>query len=163
MLTANASGKGQLQYKFLMRNEKNNWYVMQNYSTSNTIVWNAGVSGNKNLYVDVKDESGKVVRKSLDYTINPVPLVINKFSANLLLPQPAGTPITLTADASGEGILQYKFSVSDEKNNWYTIRDYSTSNTVVLNAKVPGKKKLYVDVKDGNGNILRKSIEYVII
>ena len=163
VLTANASGKGKLQYKFLMRNEKNNWYVMQNYSTSNTMVWNAGVSGNKNLYVDVKDESGKVVRKSLDYTINPVPLVINKFSANLLLPQPAGTPITLTADASGEGILQYKFSVSDEKNNWYTIRDYSTSNTVVLNAKVPGKKKLYVDVKDGNGNILRKSIEYVII
>ena len=163
VLTANAEGTGKLQYKFLISDEKNNWYVLRNYSTSNTIVWNAGVSGNKKLYVDVKDETGKVVRKSINYTINSTTLVINKFSANLLLPQLAGTQIVLTANAEGTGKLQYKFLISDEKNNWYVLRNYSTSNTIVWNAGFPGKKKLHVDVKDESGNILRKSIEYVII
>lgn len=162
-LTATASGTGKLQYKFLVRDDKNNWYVLKNYSTSNTVIWNAGVSGNKRLYVDVKDETGKVVRKSINYTINSKTLVINKFSTDLQLPQVQGAKIKLTANASGIGKLQYKFLVSDDKNNWYVIQNYSTSNTAIWNAKACGNKKLHVDVKDENGNVLRKTIEYVII
>ena len=161
-LTATASGTGKLQYKFLVRDDKNNWYVLKNYSTSNTVIWNAGVSGNKRLYVDVKDETGKVVRKSINYTINSKTLVINKFSTDLQLPQVEGAKIKLTANASGIGKLQYKFLVSDDKNNWYVIQNYSTSNTAIWNAKACGNKKLHVDVKDENGNVLRKTIEYVI-
>ncbi len=161
-LTATASGTGKLQYKFLVRDDKNNWYVLKNYSTSNTVIWNAGVSGNKRLYVDVKDETGKVVRKSINYTINSKTLVINKFSTDLQLPQVQGAKIKLTANASGIGKLQYKFLVSDDKNNWYVIQNYSTSNTAIWNAKACGNKKLHVDVKDENGNVLRKTIEYVI-
>lgn len=161
-LTATASGTEKLQYKFLVRDDKNNWYVLKNYSTSNTVIWNAGVSGNKRLYVDVKDETGKVVRKSINYTINSKTLVINKFSTDLQLPQVQGAKIKLTANASGIGKLQYKFLVSDDKNNWYVIQNYSTSNTAIWNAKACGNKKLHVDVKDENGNVLRKTIEYVI-
>lgn len=42
------------------------------------------------------------------------------------------------------------------------IQNYSTSNTAIWNAKACGNKKLHVDVKDENGNVLRKTIEYVI-
>ena len=163
LLTANAEGIGKLQYKFLIRDEKNNWYILRDYSTSNTTVWNAGVVGNKKLYVDVKDGTGKVVRKSIDYTINSTSLEIKEFKADKISPQSAGTKILLTANAAGTGNLQYKFLIRDEKNNWYVLRNYSTSNTAIWNAGVPGKKKLYVDVKDESGNTLRKSIEYVII
>ena len=62
-LTANATGKGTLQYKFLVKNSAGEWNVIRDYGTSNTTIWKTGAVGDKTLYVDVKNSAGKVVRK----------------------------------------------------------------------------------------------------
>ena len=67
-LKATASGTG-LQYKFLIRDAQGNYFVIKNYSTSNTATWTTGAIGNKTLYVDVKDSTGKVVRKEMAYVV----------------------------------------------------------------------------------------------
>ena len=68
-LTAQATGTGTLQYKFLIKDSNGNWGMLRDYATTNTYEWKPGATGNKTLYVDVKDSTGKVVRKQMSYTI----------------------------------------------------------------------------------------------
>ncbi|MCI7441747.1 MAG: type I pullulanase, partial [Clostridium sp.] len=163
-LTAKATGTGTLQYRFRVGDGKGNYSTIKNYSTTNTATWNANYVGNKILCVDVKDENGKETTKTMNYVINekPVAPIISSFTASKTSPQVQGTAITLTAQATGTGILQYRFRVGDGKGNYSTIKNYSTSNTAIWNANYAGNKILCVDVKDGNGKETTKTMNYVI-
>ena len=50
-------------------NETGNWYTIRDFEKSNTCTWYTNATGNKTLYVYVKDELGNIIKKSLDYTI----------------------------------------------------------------------------------------------
>ena len=158
-LTAKATGEGTLQYKFLIKDlSTGNWYKLRDFSTSNTYVWKTGAVGNKMLYVDVKDVNENVVRKEMSYVVKEklTELAVTSFTADKQSPQVTGTKITLTAEATGEGTLQYKFLIKDTSGNWYKLRDFSTSNTYIWTTGAIGNKTLYVDVKDSNENVVRK-------
>ena len=164
-LTAKATGTKTLQYKFLIKdNTTGNWAVLRDYKTSNTYTWTIGKTGNKTLYVDVKDGNGQVTRKSMSYTVKEVekPNVVS-FVADKKSPQASGTEVTLSAAASGTGVLQYKFLIKDNTTgNWAVIRDYSIVNSCTWKANKAGNKTLYVDVKDGNGQVTRKAMSYTV-
>ncbi|MDY4079858.1 MAG: DUF6531 domain-containing protein, partial [Clostridium sp.] len=163
-LTAKATGSGTLQYRFRVGDGKGNYSTIKNYSTSNTATWNTNYSGSKILYVDVKDSNGQETTKTMNYVINAksVALTISSFTTDKASPQVSGTAITLTAKATGSGTLQYRFRVGDGKGNYSTIKNYSTSNTTIWNAKYIGNKTLYVDVKDSSDNVVRKELKFVI-
>lgn len=90
-------------------------------------------------------------------------LKIQSFTVNKASPQKKGEEITLKATATGEGKLQYKFTVSDSKgNNTNLIKDFSSENTVLWKAKYKGNKILTVYVKDSFGVISKKTMPYII-
>ena len=89
-------------------------------------------------------------------------LNITSFKASLASPQNIGTEVILSALADGDGQLKYRFRVKDQNGNTTTIKDYSISNIAIWNANKVGNNTLYVDVKDGNGNVKTKSISYTI-
>ena len=99
----------------------------------------------------------------MSYTVKEVekPKVVS-FVADKKSPQASGTQLLLMAQATGEGELQYKFLVKDASGNWFVIQDYSSSNIAIWKAGKTGNKTLYVDVKDSNGKVTRKSISYTI-
>lgn len=153
-LSVNATGTGTLKYKFLIKDDENNWYKLKDYSTSNTFIWTAGKSGNKTLYVDVMDTVGNVTRSSMPYTVKSSLLGINSFTGDRDCAD-LGNEVTLNVDASGKGILEYKFVLEDENNNLYELKDYSTSNTYVWTADLSGDNTIYVYVKDNSGKVIR--------
>ena len=163
-LTAKATGNGTLQYKFLIKDSSGNWAVLRDYGKSNAYTWKTGKAGNKTIYVDVKDSNGKVTRASMSYTIKAEakPPVVSSFTADKKSPQVSGTQIKLTAKATGNGTLQYKFLIKDAAGNWSVLRDYGTSNTYTWKAGKTGNKTLYVDVKDSNGKVTRASMSYKV-
>ena len=163
-LTAKATGNGTLQYKFLIKDSSGNWAVLRDYGKSNVYTWKTGKAGNKTIYVDVKDSNGKVTRASMSYTIKAEakPPVVSSFTADKKSPQASGTQIKLTAKATGNGTLQYKFLIKDAAGNWSVLRDYGTSNTYTWKAGKTGNKTLYVDVKDSNGKVTRASMSYKV-
>ena len=163
-LTAKATGNGTLQYKFLIKDSSGNWAVLKDYGKSNTYTWKTGKAGNKTIYVDVKDSNGKVTRASMSYTIKAEakPPVVSSFTADKKSPQASGTQIKLTAKATGNGTLQYKFLIKDAAGNWSVLRDYGTSNTYTWKAGKAGNKTIYVDVKDSNGKVTRASMSYKV-
>ncbi|MFQ9545499.1 MAG: leucine-rich repeat protein [Clostridium sp.] len=165
-LSVEAAGKGTLQYKFIIKDNKTgNWAKLRDYGTNNTYIWKTKATGDKTLYVDVKDEKGQVIRKSLGYTVQEkvsAP-VIKSFVSDKKSPQISGASIKLSVEAIGTGILQYKFIIKDNKTgNWYKLRDYNTSNVYLWTTKQTGNKTLYVDVKDSNGQVTRKSMNYIV-
>lgn len=157
-LKAEAVGEGKLQYKFLVTDGKGNWYKIKDFSESNTAIWTPCPMGKKSLFVDVKDETGKVVRKELKFEVTSS-IEIKDFTAEKV----SETKVNLKASASGTGKLQYKFIVRDTKGNWYKIKDFSDSNTAVWNLGPNGEKTLYVDVKNTiTKEVIRKSINYIV-
>ena len=161
-LTAEANGSGTLQYKFLIRDDKGNWYVIKDYGASNTVVWTTGATGNKTLYVDVKDSTGNVVRKEMSYKVTEKStLTVSSFTADKASPQATGTKVTLKATASGTG-LQYKFLIRDAQGNYFVIRNYGAANTATWTTGATGNKTLYVDVKDSTGKVVRKEMSYKV-
>ena len=162
-LTASAiGGNGTLQYKFVITDNKGNWSILRDYSTSNTYTWKATSLGNKTLYVKVKDSKGTEVSKALNYEIvNPI--TFNSFKTDKVSPQLEGTQVKLTASATGgTGTLQYKFVITDGNGNWNTLKDYSTSNTCTWNATKPGNKILYCKIKDSKGIEVTKTLNYTV-
>ena len=70
-LTANASGgTGNYMYKFLICDIKGNWYKLQDFSTKNSAIWIPNTSGEKTVYLYVKDSSGRVISKEMVYVIS---------------------------------------------------------------------------------------------
>ena len=164
-LTAEATGEGTLQYKFLIKDTSGNWYKLRDFSTSNTYIWTTGAIGNKTLYVDVKDSSENVVRKEMSYVVKEkttTELKITRFTADKQSPQIKGTLLRLSAEATGEGELQYKFILKDSNGNWYAIRDFANDNTANWISNLTGNISLYVDVKDASEKVVRKELKFVI-
>ena len=66
---AAVNGDGNYLYKFIICSEEGSWYKLQDYSKNNTYNWTPGAAGNKTLYMDVKDGSGKYQRIALPFTV----------------------------------------------------------------------------------------------
>ena len=164
-LTANANGgTGSYTYKFLVCDDKGNWYKIRDFGSINTCTWIPGVAGKKTLYVDVKDSTGTVKRAALSYEVknNVQPLTV-KFTADPSTGITSGKQVKLTAIGNGgTGSYTYKFLICDDKENWYRIRDFGSSNTCTWTPGALGKKTLYVDVKDSSGVIIRQKLDITV-
>lgn len=70
-LTAQTTLGSGCTYKFIIFNPATNqWFKLQDFSSSNTFTWTAGSDGTRLFYVDVKDADGNVTRsKALNVTI----------------------------------------------------------------------------------------------
>lgn len=73
-------------------------------------------------------------------------LGITSFTADKVSPQKVGTAVTLTTDATVEG-LQYKY-YKYLNGKYELIKDWSSSSSITISPSAAGKYDLYVGVKD---------------
>lgn len=155
-----------LQYKYVW--EKDNWKswgVIQDFSENASAQWSFENAGDYKIYIDIKDAEGKIATQILEYKIRTNIWEFESIETNLTSPQEKYTvPIRIKANISGETDgLEYKFVW--EKNDWKqwgVIRSFSAEESVDWYPKESGTYTIYVDVKDLDGNIVTKTIDYVI-
>ena len=162
-LTANATGQGALQYKFIVRdNETENWYKLRDFEESNTFIWKTNNTGNKTLYVYVKDENGKVKRESMSYIVkkNLIDSEDSKSKYSMIINNLQGSAleVILKAEVESEEDLQYRFLFKDNEENENIIKEFSISNSIAWITPTIKNKEIYVEVKDKYGNIFSKKI-----
>ena len=162
-LTTKATGvTGTAKYKYY-RYLNGAYAQIKDWSTSNSITIAPSTAGTYDLWVAVKDESGKIVRKNMSFEFkNQNSLEISSFTADKASPQEVGTEIKLTARATGvTGTANYKYY--RYLNGVYEqIKDWSVDNTATIVPSTEGTYDLWVAVKDEKGNIVRKSMKYTV-
>lgn len=91
------------------------------------------------------------------------PLKINKFESNTTTPELDET-VSLSADAqNGSGDIKYKFYMENEKGEQTVLQDYSSSRFCEWKPSVVGTYTLYVEVKDSEGNVEKKSLKDISV
>lgn len=89
------------------------------------------------------------------------PLKITKFEATSANPK-IGEKVQLSVESQdGSGDSQYKFYEENENGDQTEIQDYSSKSTCEWTPTTLGKHTIYVEVKDSEGNIEKKSLENI--
>lgn len=161
MLTVDAEGEGELQYRFYRTDSNGQTMVFRDYQKWNTAYCNPA-AGTYKIYVDVKDEKGNIATKSLDYTWTAKSgekPVIRSIDVSKQSPQTQGSTVKFTVSAEGQGQLQYRF-YREKDQNVTVFREYGTGREAYCNPQTPGTYTIYVDVKDENGNVATESMQY---
>ena len=172
-LVANAvDGTGDYTYSFgTIFNGKETYFVKDSTSNScsfspRSIFDKAGFSteaiGKHTLFVDVKDSSGDVVRKTIDnYEVKP--LEISSLKANKLSPQTVGTIITINAETSFEASYKYNsrtFTVTKDGVS-QTLNNFGF-NSVNWTPTEPGIYTITYYVRDYLNQEATKSIQFEV-
>lgn len=161
-LTASATGNGTVQYRFVVQKSGKSVFV-RDYQTSSKATWTPSEAGTYTIYFKAKDSTGKVVSKTMKYTIKApqTKLAIKSATTDVKSPQTVGTAIKMSAVAEGQGTLKYRFVV--QKNGKTTfVKDYATASSVTWTPNEAGTYKLYFKVKDSTGKVVSKSMTYVV-
>lgn len=155
-----------LQYKFVwMKDNWKTWGVIQNFSEENVVEWHPRETGKYTIYVDVRDLDEKTLTKSLAYEITKPQWNYERVETDPVNNQSKFRDVNIKAVASGntDG-LQYKFVwMRDNWKAWGIVQEFSEKNEAVWTT--PGKTgpyKLYVDIKDAEGEIRTKELTYYV-
>ena len=166
-LTAQTTLGSGCTYKFIIFNPSTNqWFKLQDFSSSNTFTWTAGSDGTRLFYVDVKDADGNVTRsKVLNVTIGSgstdrltVNATVSDNTTNI------GEKITFTAHGiGGKAGYTYKMVVYNKTTKtWGLVQNFSSNNAITWVAGTAGDREFYIDVKDADGNVARSAVMNVI-
>ena len=166
-LTAQTTLGSGCTYKFIIFNPATNqWFKLQDFSSSNTFTWTAGSDGTRLFYVDVKDADGNVTRsKALNVTIGngsanwlSVKAIVSSNTSK------TGDKITFTAEGvGGKAGYTYKMVVYNKTTKtWGLVQNFSSNNTITWIAGTTGDREFYIDVKDADGNVARSAVMNVI-
>lgn len=155
-----------LQYKFVwQKDDWKEWGVIQELSEKKEAVWQPKNTGKYTIYVDIKDIDGTIVSKTIPYEIIPVRWKYEGIKVTPEDVQKKEKEVEIQAETSGttKG-LQYKFVwQKDDWKEWGVIQEFSEKNTAVW--KTPNKSgnyKIYVDVKDRDGETRTKTMDYFV-
>ncbi|MBQ3329631.1 MAG: starch-binding protein [Ruminococcus sp.] len=139
----------------------NTWrYEVTNSKFTSIIFSNNGASQTADLTFPGKDYSWN--NKTNEWSIHDTsPLQISSFVTDLASPQYAGTGITLSAEAEGQGTVYYKFSVSNGSSTT-VLSDFSTANKAQWIPQSTGTYTITYDFKDTAGNTNQRTKSYII-
>ena len=164
-LSASATGEGSIQYRYTVENSTGT-EVIKNYSTVSNATWTPSIDGTYVITVTAKDANGNTSSKTMNYTINKATtqndLVLNSVSTDKVSPQNVGQGIKISANATGEGTVKYRFvAVSGSVKT--VIQDYNANSTATWNPTVAGTYNIYALATDSTGKTVQKIISNYVI
>lgn len=156
-----------LQYKFVwQRDGWQEWGVLREFSTENTVTWIPESEGKYELIVDILDRDGECETQKICYEIKQHPWKYIGIETDKKSPQQKyGDPIYITTNTEGDNKhLKYKFVwQKDNWKEWGVLQDFSLKNQTVWNPRETGNYEIIVDILDDNSEIVTKSIPFSII
>ena len=147
--------QGECEYYFYYKKSGSKGYTtLQEYSSSDTCVWQPKAGGTYSLYVTVKDSTGVTVTTCIK------PFKISALSASIKMnkksPQLKKTTMKIKVNAkNGVGKIKYQYIIK-LKNKTKKKTAYRTSNVYAWKPDKAGTYKLYVKIKDANTTIVKK-------
>ena len=146
-------GKEPLQYKFIIGND-GVWNTIQEFSESDTCIWNPSAEGKYIVMVQGKKEGSS---RPFDYLAKEEFVIgekeIEKLIKDVNMDKThltVGEKITIDVIGNEQGLL-YRFWIKGNQD-WEPIRDYTTSNRLVFTANKEGKQEILIECKEVNSS-----------
>ncbi|MDU1076535.1 MAG: triple tyrosine motif-containing protein [Clostridium sp.] len=146
-------GKEPLQYKFIIGND-GVWNTIQEFSESDTCIWNPSAEGKYIVMVQGKKEGSS---RPFDYLAKEEFVIgekeIEKLIKDVNMDKThltVGEKITIDVLGNEQGLL-YRFWIKGNQD-WELIRDYTTSNRLVFTANKEGKQEILIECKEVNSS-----------
>ena len=165
--TAVATGGTNVQYQFWLYNASAvpAWTRLQAYMTTPTCVWTPSAPGNYLISVTAFDSVYlTTVNQMLWYTVgSPITLSVSTSPAS---PQPAGTPITITATVTNAAAPQVQFWLYNANASpaWIQLQGYSSQATCAWTPFASGNYLLSVTARDAvTGMAINQLCWYTVI
>ena len=165
---AMATGGTNVQCQFWLYNAASSpaWSMLQGYSTQTVCLWAPAVAGDYLLSVTAQDGvTGAIANQMVWYTITPTPLTAVNVTMSPSSPQPASTPITVTASAVGGSNVQYQFWLYNPaaSPSWSQLQVYSASPTYQWTPSAAGSYVLSVTAQDiPTGTAVNTLVPYTV-
>ena len=151
-LTATATGgTAPYQFKWWVWNGSA-WSVARDWGTGNTLPWMPPAPGNYEVHAWVRNNGVTAdawqAWGRLAYTVTNNGVTVSSVTATQGSPLVAGTPLTLTATATG-GTAPYQFKWWVWNGSaWSVARDWGTGNTLPWTPTVPGAYEVHAWVRN---------------
>ncbi len=138
---------GSYEYNFVVHQPNVGWLTLQDYATTNSVSWTPTAVAEYHVMVRVRNVGSTAGYEALSHftgyriTNDYQPLSGVTLTADKPSPQAVGTPINITAQASG-GSGRYGYIISrrgpDTNGQFVTVQNYSTNNTIAWTPTVAG-------------------------
>ncbi len=156
-----AGGTGSYTYSFLIHNLENDSWYRWAFDKNAQYVWTASGSGSREFFAEAKDSAGTVVRSAaMKVTVASGSTGTLQIQASADKNQvTVGSAVTVKALATGgSGSYTYSFLVHNQANDsWYRFGDFAAASSYTWTAGNAGTREFFVEVKDGNGTVVRSS------
>ena len=136
------------------------WTKARDYSTKTTVTVTPKHTGDYDIRIKAKDESGKIVNKTVTATITKAVELSNtsKISSGSIT---LGSSVTVTASATG-GTSPYTYAAwykPSSSSTWTTAQNYGTNTKITFKPKKATTYDVSVKVKDSKGTIVKKAFK----
>ena len=156
IIAAAEGGTGSYQYAmYYKETSSSSWNVLQDYSTTNSAVFQPAAAVSYDISVNVKDSQNTVKEKSFTVQVQQKLTNTSEISDQTIR---AGGTVTVNASAEG-GSGDYQYAVCVKKastGTWTTSQAYSSNQTVSLRLASAEKHEICVKAKDSSGTVAKK-------
>lgn len=160
-----AGGVKPYQCQFYVIRNGEDKILLKDFSESLTYQWSPYTSADYEVYAILKDAWGNQTQISQKIQIKPAQVSFASFTVgnNGIAQQEQTVPISVKVQPLGNtGSLTYKFYV-ERNGEKIMLRDFGTSTAVNWTPVTPADYRVYVEVKDANGNIYQNYKEFKVI
>jgi len=139
------------------------WTKASDYSTKTTVTVTPKHTGDYDIRIKAKDESGKIVNKTITATITKAVELSNtsKISSGSIT---LGRSVTVTASATG-GTSPYTYAAwykPSSSSTWTTAQNYGTNTKITFKPKKATTYDVSIKVKDSKGTIVKKAFKLTV-
>ena len=160
-IIGNGAGTGKVKYRFVAVSGSYK-EVIQDFTEVNKINWTPKKAGKYNIYVVVKDETGKSITRRVENYAVDESQAINIDNVSF---KNNDNYIKINTDAYSSQKLQYQYLINDISTNSFSfkiLRDYSEDSTVNWIPETNGTYAIWVNVKTENGDSMFKIVSYTV-
>ena len=133
------------------------WVTAKDYSTTTSVAIKPNVATEYNVCIKVKDSTGTIVKKYLNFKVTAVSKLANTSTISAISIS-LGNSITAKGAATG-GTAPYKYAYFYKKKTdtkWVIAKDYSTATSVAIKPNMAKDYDICVKVKDSTGTVAKK-------
>lgn len=156
---------GTVKYEVYYKQQaKSSWTRAQKYSTNDVVTFKPKAAAAYEVCVRAKDETGKVSKKFMQFTVKKAADLINRTGITYPSPLILGSKVTLNCSSENayDGCRYAVYYKQKSSSTWTCAQKFSTNTVVHITPKAATDYDVSVKAKDGRGQVKKLTYTFTV-